>query len=321
VLLGHAISLVGRPETLCSLAAVRRLGSMLAVLALALASCGGESNGGPGQPGDGRFDADRAFRDLRAQVRIGPRPAGSAASRQEARWIVRRLREAGVPEVRVQHPYRNVVGHIPGTAAGTVVVGAHHDTKDIPGFVGANDGASGVAVLLELARSLPRRLHGPSIELVFFDAEEARGETPFELDGARGSSQFVRYSRGRRQGSAALAEIRAMVLFDLVGDCDLELPREENSDPDLYGLFSDAASQVGGGDASPLVGTTEGILDDHIPFAQAGIPSVGLIDFQFGRGPVPGAFWHTLQDDLDHVCARSLDAVGEAALVAIPRIQ
>ena len=226
-----------------------------------------------------------------------------------------------MPEVRVQHPHRNVVADIRGTAAGTVVVGAHHDTKDIPGFVGANDGASGVAVLLELARGLPRPLHGPSIELVFFDAEEARGETPFELDGARGSSQFVRYSRGRRQGSAALAEIRAMVLFDLVGDCDLELPREENSDPDLYGVFSDAASQAGGGDASPFVGTTEGILDDHIPFAQAGIPSVGLIDFQFGPGPVPGAFWHTLQDDLHHVCARSLDAVGEAALVAIPRIR
>ena len=93
-----------------------------------------------------------------------------------------------------------------------------------------------------------------------------------------------------------------MVLFDLVGDCDLELPREENSDADLYGLFSDAA-QEGGGDASPFVGTTDGILDDHIPFAQAGIPSVGLIDFQFGPGPTPGAFWHTLQDDLDHVCA------------------
>ena len=320
LLLGHAISLVGRPETLCSLAPVRRFGALLAVLAVALASCGEEPNGGQGQPVGGRFDAERAFRDLRAQVRIGPRPAGSAASRQEVRWIVRRLREAGVPEVRVQHPHRNVVGRIPGEAPGTVVVGAHHDTKDIPGFVGANDGASGVAVLLELARGLPRRLHGPSIELVFFDAEEARGETPFDLDGARGSSQFVRYAQVGQQGSAALAQIRAMVLFDLVGDCELKTPREENSDADLYRLFSDAAEEIGG-DGSPFEGTTDGIVDDHIPFIAVGIPSVALIDFQFGPGPTPGAFWHTLQDDLDHVCAPSLDAVGEAALVAIPRIR
>jgi Zn-dependent M28 family amino/carboxypeptidase len=111
-----------------------------------------------------------------------------------------------------------------------------------------------------------------------------------------------------------------MVLFDLVGDCELEIPREENSNAELYRLFSDAAQEVSG-DASPFVGTTDGIVDDHIPFVEVGIPSVGLIDFQFGPGPAPGAFWHTLQDDLDHVCARSLDAVGEAALVAIPRIR
>ena len=223
-------------------------------------------------------------------------------------------------EVRVQRPHRNVVGHIPGEAPGTVVVGAHHDTKDIPGFVGANDGASGVAVLLELARSLPRRPHGPSIDLVFFDAEEARDDRPFDVDGARGSSQFVRYMRrGGVRGSPALDEIRAMVLFDLVGDCDLQIPREENSDPGLYELFSDAAQERLA--SSPFVGTVAPILDDHTPFADAGIRSVGLIDFQFGPGPSPGAFWHTRQDNLRHVCASSLDAAGEPALAALPEIR
>jgi glutaminyl-peptide cyclotransferase len=296
---------------------MQKLAALLPVALLI--GCGGGDGGELSTAPGGRFDADRALRDLRAQVRIGPRPAGSAASRQAVRWIARRLREAGVPEVWVQRPHRNVVGRIPGEAPATVVVGAHHDTKDIPGFVGANDGASGVAVLLELARALPRRLRGPSIELVFFDAEEARGDMPFALDGARGSSQFVRYARRGLRG-AALAEIRAMVLFDLVGDCELEIPREENSDAELYRLFSDAALKVGG-DASPFVGTTDGIVDDHIPFLEAGIPAVGLIDFQFGPGPVPGAFWHTLEDNLDRVCARSLDAVGEAALIAIPQIR
>ena len=299
---------------------MRRFLAVFAVLGAAVAGCGDERNGG-NLPPDGRFDAQRAFGDLRAQVRIGPRPAGSAGSRREVRLIVRRLREAGVREVWVQHPHRNVIGRIPGQAPGTVVVGAHHDTKDIPGFVGANDGASAVAVLLELARALPGRLRGASVQLVFFDAEEARGDRPFDLDGARGASQFVRYARrGGLQGSPALSVIRAMVLFDLVGDCALGIPREENSDPDLYGLFSDAAHELTG-DQSPFVGSAASILDDHIPFADAGVPSVGLIDFEFGPGPSPGAFWHTRRDNLGHVCAASLDAVGEAALVALPRVR
>jgi Zn-dependent M28 family amino/carboxypeptidase len=294
--------------------------ALFAVLGVAATGCGDEPQGEI-TPADGRFNAQRALQDLRAQVRIGPRPAGSAGSRREVRLIVRRLREAGVRGIRVQHPDRNVVGRIPGEAPGTVVVGAHHDTKDIPGFVGANDGASAVAVLLELARALPRRLDGPSIQLVFFDAEEPRGDRPFDLDGARGSSQFVRYARlGGRQGSPALGEIHAMVLFDLVGDCELSLPREGNSDPELHQLFADAAQGLSG-DTSPFAGTTAPILDDHIPFAEAGIPAIGLIDFEFGPGPSPGAFWHTRRDNLGHVCAASLDAVGETALIALPRIR
>ena len=134
----------------------------------------------------------------------------------------------------------------PAADPGTVVVGAHYDTKDaIPGFVGANDGASGVAVLLELARALPRRLAGPSVQLVAFDAEEARGDRDFERDGTRGSRQFVDYARaGGEQGSPPLAEIRAMVLFDMVGDCDLQIPHEQNSDQDLYALFAVAAAEL-----------------------------------------------------------------------------
>jgi len=85
------------------------------------AGCGGAGEADRGSA----FDAQRAFRDLRAQVAIGPRPAGSAASRREERFIVARLRSAGIRDVRVQHPYRNVVARIPGAESGTVVVGAH----------------------------------------------------------------------------------------------------------------------------------------------------------------------------------------------------
>ena len=204
-----------------------------------------------------------------------------------------------------------------------MVVAAHHDTKDsIPGFVGANDGASGVAVLLELARELPRPLEGPSIDLVFFDAEEARGDRPFDLDGARGSRQFVRYAGRGRQGTPPLSQIRAMVLFDLVGDCDLRIPREENSDAGLYDLFAQAASDQSGSDSpAPFAGTAPPVLDDHIPFVGAGIAAVDLIDFDFGPGPTPGAWWHTPQDNLRHVCARSLGAVGAPALEAVQEIR
>ena len=286
------------------------------------AACAAGCGGANGDDGAGSaFEAQRAFRDLRAQVAIGPRPAGSVGAGREVQLIVDRLRAAGLREVRVQRPYRNVLARIPGAESGTVVVGAHYDTKDIPGFVGANDGASGVGVVLELARDLPERLEGPSIDLVLFDAEEApRGES-FARGGDRGSSQFVRYAReGGSQGSPALSSIRAMVLFDMVGDCDLHIPREANSDPDLYAAFADAAEEMSGSE-SPFGGGAPGVLDDHTPFLQAGVPAVDLIDFDYGPGPPPGAWWHTRADNLEHVCARSLGEVGAAALAALPKIR
>jgi glutaminyl-peptide cyclotransferase len=296
---------------------MRGLATALLAAAL-LIGCGGED----GEPDAGGFDSDRAFADLEAQVEIGPRPAGSAANRENAELIARRLREAGVDNVAIQRPWRNVVGTVPGTEPETVVVGAHHDTKDDVGggFVGANDGASGVAVVLELARTLPRPLPGPSVDLVLFDAEEARGDRPFELDGTRGSRQYVELAeRGGGQGTPPLDEIRAMVLFDLVGDCDLEIPLEANSDPRLYGLFASAAEERNGTPA-PFEGRQGAVGDDHVPFLEAGIRAVDLIDFSYGPGPSPGAYWHTPEDTLDKVCAESLEAVGEAALEAIPEI-
>ena len=285
--------------------------------ALGLIACGDDEAAGPG-----RFDADRAFDDVEAQVAIGPRVSGSSGSEKEVRFIVRALREAGLHEIGVQRPYANVVATIPGDAPGAVVVGAHHDTKDaIPGFVGANDGASGVAILLELARALPSRVDGPSIQLVFFDAEETRGDRPFEEDGTRGSRQFAAYAqRGGEQGSPPLDEIRAMVLFDMVGDCGLQIPREDGSDAALYRLFAKGAEEASGS-PQPFVGNSPPVGDDHVPFLVAGIPALDLIDFTYGPGPPPGPYWHTPQDTLDKVCAASLDEVGEAAVRAIPRIR
>ena len=107
-----------------------------------------------------------------------------------------------------------------------------------------------------------------------------------------------------------------MILFDMVGDCDLRIPLEGNSDPELY---RDIALQAGDED-SPFGGTTGPILDDHIPFKEAGIPAVDLIDFEFGPGPSPGEWWHTTEDTLDKVCPESLGAVGAAAEEALPEL-
>ena len=292
------------------------------VLAALAVGCGDDDDsGGPAAP-DG-FDEERAFEDLRAQVEIGPRPAGSEGGREVVALIASRLREAGAEDVQVQRPWRNVVATIPGREPGVVVVGAHHDTKDDVGlgFEGANDGASGVAVVLELARVLASEapLDGPAIQLALFDAEEARGDREFALDGTRGSRQFVDYASTGTQGAPPLEEIAAMVLFDLVGDCDLQIPREANSDPGLYSEF-EAATEEAGGSGAPFGGESSGVLDDHIPFREAGVPAVDLIDFAYGPGPSPGAYWHTPEDTLDKVCPESLDAVGEAALIALPRL-
>jgi Iap family predicted aminopeptidase len=300
---------------------------MLAPLAalVAIAGCGGGTSPTP-VPGTvtvpnhppPRFEAARAFRDLKAEVAIGPRPAGSAADGRDARFIAARLRAAGVRRVRIQRPYLNVVGEIPGTEPGTIVIGAHHDTKDIPGFVGANDGASGVAVVLGLARALAPRWKGPTLAFALFDAEESvgpgNGVRAFLRTGDRGSRQYVKYAATGRQGAAKLSSIKAMILFDLVGDCDLQIPREANSDPRLYDLFAQARPN------GPFTGTSGGVLDDHTPFEKAGVPALDVIDFQYGPGPPPGAFFHTTQDDVQHVCPSSLGAVGAAAVAAVPML-
>jgi glutaminyl-peptide cyclotransferase len=287
---------------------------LLAVIgSLALAGCG---SGGSDETAPERFDAERAFADLEAQVEIGPRPTGSPESRELVKFLAASLRDAGAQDVAVQSPYRNVVATIPGTGEGTVVVGAHHDTKDIPGFVGANDGASGVAVVLELARVLAAEapLDGPSVSIALFDAEEARGDRPFEEDGTRGSRQYVADAEaGGRQGTPRLEDITSMILFDLVGDCELQVPREELSEQAIYDRFAEAAIETNGSTA-PFEGETEGVADDHVPFLEAGVPALDVIDFTFGGDERPGTYWHTTEDTLDKVCPESLDAVGEPAV-------
>jgi hypothetical protein len=239
------------------------------------------------------FDSAAAWALLRDQVELGPRPAASAASRKLAARL-RRLLPNGHYEA-VPGGLLNVVGTLPGREPGYIVVGAHYDTKDIPGFVGANDGASGTAVLVQLARTLKRPRH--TIKFILFDGEESPRGTPDSLFRQRGL-------RGAKAAAPRYRDARAMVLLDFVGDRRLSTPREGSSDPDLWNRLRAAARAVGVGRQFPA-STRSSILDDHIPFLQEGVPSIDLIDFDF-------PCWHLRCDDVSSVSERSLDATGEA---------
>jgi Iap family predicted aminopeptidase len=274
------------------------------LLAAALSACGGGA-AAPDQSDVDRFDARRAFADLRAQVALGPRPAGSPASRRLAARLRSRL--PGGRFEAVPGGLRNVVGVLPGRGR-PVLVGAHYDTKDIPGFVGANDGAGGVATVVELSRALRRgrRACQRQIRLVMFDGEESPAGSPdanFLRDGLRGSKAYA---------AAHARELAAVVVVDFVADKDLAIQRESGSDPALWRLLRGSARRAGTVEAFPP-GTGPRILDDHVPFAERGVPAIDLIDFEY-------PWFHTPEDTLDKVSARSLDQAGEALVEMLQRL-
>ena len=239
-----------------------------------------------------RFDGAAAFRLLRRQIEIGPRPAGSPESQRLARLLKRIVPRGRYQEV--PDGLRNVIGTVRGREPGYIVVGAHYDTKDIPGFVGANDGASGTAVVAQLARTLRRPRH--TIHYVFFDGEEAPRGIP--------DAEFARYGlRGSKVAAPAFRDARAMILLDFVGDKHLAIEREGYSDVRLWNRLRAVAKRVGAGAVFPA-SIQGGVLDDHLPFRRLGVRSIDLIDFDF-------PCWHRTCDDLSAVSERSVDAVGE----------
>jgi peptidase M28-like protein len=246
-----------------------------------------------------RFDADRAFREVKFQVELGPRPAGSPVSRRLAEHLRQRLPEGRFEEV--PGGLRNVVGRLPGRRP-AILVGAHYDTKDIRGFVGAEDTGSGSATLLALARALRRAKGRPGgrereVRFVFFDGKESPRNAPpgsFFYVGLRGSKAYL---------DAHPGEVDTVIVLDLVGQKDLSFAHESGSHPDLWEQLRSAARRVGTLRLFPDQ-TVPQIIDDHTPFADAGIRAIDVIDLEYPH-------FHTVQDTLDKVSARSLDATGE----------
>jgi glutaminyl-peptide cyclotransferase len=196
-----------------------------------------------------------------------------------------------------------------GAHAPLVILATHIDTKSgLPfPFVGANDGGSGTAVLLELARVLATRARRVDVRFLFLDGEEAVRREWHDPDNCYGSRHHV----AERARNGELARIQALVLLDMVGDRELVLARETASDAALFGRVEAAARAAGLG--RHFEGRAQEIRDDHLPFLAAGIPAIDLIDFEYGPDH---AWWHSQDDTLDKCSPESLGAAGGIVLAA-----
>lgn len=252
------------------------------------------------------FDGERAYQHVLTQIKFGPRVPGSAAHRLTGEWIRQEMEAVGW-EVEYQpfeyggYELRNIIARPKGnpTSDPPIILGAHYDTRlladrdvDMPGepVPGANDGASGVAVLIELARALEIHSSSSPVWFVFFDAED------------NGRIEGWDWILGSRYYVDNLTHTpRAVVIVDMVGDADLQLYYEKNSDPDLRAEIWSVAETLGFEEFIPE--EKYSILDDHTPFLQAGIPAVDIIDFDY-------PYFHTTQDLPDKVSPMSLATVG-----------
>jgi aminopeptidase-like protein len=301
---------------------------LLALWPLAL-SC----EGGLGATSSTAFDEARAWHDLETLVGFGPRPPGSETLEKTRQYLEHELTAAGLAPVRdafevdppatpggakaahkvaMANVYADLRAKDP--KAETVILCTHFDTKiSTEPFVGANDGGSGTAVLLELARVLAK--DGPrdlTYRFLFLDGEESlRWEWAGE-DNTYGS----RHHAQELKKSGLVSSIRCCVLLDMVGDKDLRFWNETYSNRRLMDLFIQAAA--GAGLSKHVDGRRAEARDDHLAFMAVGIPSVDLIDFEYGPD---NSWWHTKEDTLDKCSAQSLGITGRLVLAAIPEIE
>jgi len=265
-----------------------------------------------------RFESGRAWEHLRQFVSFGPRPSGSPAIEQTRSYIKRQLAELKIPVAEQGWDDNtpagrlhmvNLIATIPGTRADRIVIAGHFDTKRFSEFrfLGANDGGSSAAFLLEMARVLKGRRNPLTIELLFLDGEEAVGEWG-GTNRTYGSRHYV--EKARRDGS--LTSLKALLLVDMIADRDLAIRREGYSTRWLTDIIWNTARQQGRSEY--FVNEIVEIEDDHQPFLEAGVPAVDIIDLDYHA-------WHTPLDTLDAVSARSLQVIGDVLLAALPQIE
>jgi Zn-dependent M28 family amino/carboxypeptidase len=268
------------------------------------------------------IDSARAFQYIKDIVAFGPRPLGSANHKKVEDYIVAHLKgddveqdsfTADTPEGKF--PVHNIIAKFPGTKDGIIVIASHYDTNyplRNTSFVGANDGGSSSALLLEFANQLRgKKRDGYSVWLVWDDAEEAikpDTEMPFEKDSLYGISHLAQ----KWEGDGTLKKMKALLLADMIGDADLNIERDTNSTSWLEDVVYEAATRLGY--QSHFFARTMEVTDDHVPFVKRGVPCADFIDFNYGYNDV---FWHTTQDTVDKLSPKSLEIVGDTMLETI----
>jgi hypothetical protein len=279
------------------------------------------------------FAAERAFGHVRELAGLGPRHLGTDALKSARAYVRKQLEANGMvieaAEFRVQTPggersLRNLIARFPGsTEAPFVLLATHLDSKrldGVAGFTGANEGASGTAVLLECARALAALEPRPAVRFVFFEGKEALGRSG-PRHGLYGSRAFVE----RVVGQGAAASIRAVVVCDMVGDRELLFTDDLRSTASVAAALLAAGKRLGYGehfesaraDSIPIA-----VRNDHVPFLRAGIPAAILCDFDFGGAdPVRrigrNRYRHTSEDRLERVSRNSLQMAGDVLLEAV----
>jgi len=268
-------------------------------------------------------DGARALGDVERLAAIGERPPGSPGAEAARQLILGELRRVGLEPKRrdftayTPHPdfatveLANLTADVPGPGK-TVIVGGHYDAKLLPGvaFVGANDGGSSTAVLLEIARCVAAHGSPAAVRLAFFDGEEALAAWS-DADGLYGSKRMA----ADLAASGERARVAAMVNVDMVGDRDLSIFREALSTPWVFAALERSAERLGRG--ALLRGPRAAIEDDHVPFLRIGVPAADLIDFEYGTGPGSNEYWHTAADTPDKLSAESLAAAARIVVGAL----
>lgn len=309
---------------------------VLALLPLLVSSASSSCQGGNPAPAATKqrpaFDAERAWKHLEAQVAFGPRPSGSEANAKLRDYLVAELEKLGLEPVRepftasdapggaisMENVYADFEGrpNSKGEAAPMITLGAHFDTKRLSfHFVGANDGASGVGALLELARVISSGDPAPvTYRFLFLDGEEAVRDFWEDPDNCYGSRHHVQQLT---KTFGALKRVKAFILLDMVADADLVLERDSNSSRELLDDFMQTAKRIG--DAAIFSDHWHPIRDDHEQFKKFGIPSLDLIDLHYGARN--NEYWHTPEDKVEHCSKESLARVGKLVLEALPKVE
>jgi glutaminyl-peptide cyclotransferase len=284
----------------------------------------------------GGFDGQKAYDYTAKLVGFGPRPPASDAIRQTQAYIVGQLKsfgcDADVDDFHVQTPVgdlemKNIVAKIPGSGHGIILLLTHYDTIRLPGFVGADDGGSSSGLMLEMASVLcsAKTKRPNSVWIAFLDGEEDQQNftTAQEAQTIWNNPDTTYGSRELAASmdlSGDLKRTRAVILADMIGQKDLEVPPEASSTKWLMGLVWNTADRLGYKSVF-VPNEIGGMIDDHGPFLKRGASAVDIIDY---KGYAPGSampYWHTAQDTMDKLAPKSFAIVGHVILESIYELQ